>query len=39
VGLTPDELAEIRTKYGSEDATKLEVDIKQDTKDLELKLD
>jgi hypothetical protein len=38
-GLTPDELREIRTKYGSENETKLEVDVKNDPEVLDLKLD
>lgn len=38
-GLTPEELAHIREKYGSEEATQLEVDIKEDPAVLDLKLD
>jgi len=38
-GLTPEELLEIRSKYGSEDVTKLEIDIKKDPEVVELKLD
>jgi len=38
-GLTPEEMNEIRSKYGSEEVTKLEVDVKKDPEVLELKLD
>jgi len=38
-GLTPEEMNEIRSKYGSEDVTKLEVDVKKDPEVLDLKLD
>jgi hypothetical protein len=38
-GLTTDEMMEIRSKYGSEDVTKLTVDIKKDPEVLDLKLD
>jgi hypothetical protein len=38
-GLTPEELAEIRQKYGTEETTKLEVDVKKDPEVLDLKLD
>jgi len=39
MGLTPEEMAAIREKYGSEQTTKLEVDVKKDPEVLELKLD
>jgi hypothetical protein len=39
VGLTPEEMAEIRQKYGAEETTKLEVDVKKDPEVLDLKLD
>jgi hypothetical protein len=39
VGLTPEEMADIRKNYGLEETTKLEVDIKKDPEDLTLKLD
>jgi hypothetical protein len=38
-GLTPEELLEFRSKYGSEEVTKLEVDVKEDPQVLALKLD
>jgi len=38
-GLTTEELLEIRSKYGSEEITKLEVDVKKDPEVLDLKLD
>ncbi len=38
-GLTPEEMQEFRKKYGLEESTKCEVDIKKDMSDLELKLD
>jgi hypothetical protein len=38
-GLTPDEMAAIREKYGAEETTKLEVDVKKDPEVLDLKLD
>jgi len=38
-GLTPEEMLEIRSKYGSEEVTKLEVDVKKDPQVLDLKLD
>ncbi len=37
-GLTPEELADIRQRYGSEEATQLEVDVKKDPEVLDLKL-
>jgi len=39
VGLTPEEMAAIREKYGQEETTKLEVDVKNDQSDLKLNLD
>jgi hypothetical protein len=39
VGLTSEEMSEIRKKYGLEETTKLEVDIKKDPEVLDLKLD
>jgi len=39
VGLTPEELLEIRSKYGSEEVTKLEIDVKKDPEVIDLKLD
>ena len=39
VGLTLEEMAEIRAKYGTEESTKLEVDVKKDPEVLDLKLD
>ena len=38
-GLTPEEMADLRSKYGSEKTTKLEVDVKKDPEVLDLKLD
>jgi hypothetical protein len=38
-GLTPDEMADIRSKYGLETTTKLEVDVKTDPEVLDLKLE
>jgi hypothetical protein len=38
-GLTPEEMGELRKKYGKEETTKLEVDIKEDKSDLKLDLD
>jgi hypothetical protein len=38
-GLTPEEMADIRSKYGLEETTKLEVDVRKDPEVLELKLD
>ena len=38
-GLTPEEMAEIRSKYGLEETTKLEVDVKKDPEVFDLKLD
>jgi hypothetical protein len=39
VGLTPEEMAEIRTKYGLEESTKLQVDVNKDPQYFDLKLD
>jgi hypothetical protein len=39
VGLTPEEMAAIRSKYGLEETTKLEVDVKKDPEVLDLKLE
>jgi hypothetical protein len=39
VGLTPEEMADIRSKYGLEESTKLEVDVTKDPQDFDLKLD
>ena len=38
-GLTPEEMADLRAKYGTENTTKLEVDVKKDPEFLEIKLD
>jgi len=38
-GLTPEEMADFRKKYGLEETTKLEVDVKKDPEDLKLELD
>jgi len=38
-GLTPEEMADIHTKYGLETTTKLEVDVKKDPEVLDLKLE
>ena len=38
-GLTSEEMADIRSKYGLEDTTKLEVDVKKDPEVLDLKLE
>jgi hypothetical protein len=38
-GLTPEEMADIRSKYGLEETTKYEVDIKKDPEVLEVKLE
>jgi hypothetical protein len=38
-GLTPEEMADIRSKYGLETTTKLEIDVKKDPDVLELKLE
>jgi hypothetical protein len=38
-GLTPEEMGAFRKKYGLEETTKLEVDIKKDPEDLKLELD
>jgi hypothetical protein len=38
-GLTSEEMADLRTKYGLETTTKLEVDIKTDPEDLKLNLE
>jgi hypothetical protein len=38
-GLTQDEMADIRSKYGLETTTKLEVDVKKDPEVLDLKLE
>lgn len=38
-GLTAEELLEIRSKYGSEEVTKLEVDVKTDPEVIDLKLE
>jgi hypothetical protein len=38
-GLTPEEMLEIRSKYGAEEVTKLEVDVKKDPEVFDLKLD
>src|SRR3954452_22558043 len=38
-GLTAEEMADLRAKYGTEKTTKLEVDVKKDPEVLELKLD
>jgi len=39
VGLTPEEMADLRAKYGIEKTTKLEVDVKKDPEVLDLKLE
>jgi hypothetical protein len=39
VGLTQEEMAHIRSDYGSEETTKLEVDVKKDPEVLDLKLE
>ncbi|MFO0950223.1 MAG: hypothetical protein U0835_03550 [Isosphaeraceae bacterium] len=38
-GLTPEDMSAIRTKYGAEEVTKLEVDVKKDPEVLDLKLE
>ena len=38
-GLTPEEMADIRSKYGLEETTQYEVDIKKDPEVLEVKLE
>jgi hypothetical protein len=38
-GLTSEEMADIRSKYGLEETTKLEVDVKKDPEVLDLKLE
>jgi len=38
-GLTPEEMRDFRKKYGLEESTKLEVDVKKDPEDLTLDLD